>query len=468
MANSRKPRSAEAAACPLDEVVAAAVARDTKPGEIITVGLSGGVDSIVLLDILRRIAPHLGVGVRALHVNHGISPNAARWQRFCADHCRRRGIEFKAVKVQMAGRGSNLEAEARRARYGAFVQHGCAVIALAHHLDDQAETVLLHLLRGAGVRGLAAMPALRRVGPLREGGANAAMQQRLLRPLLHTTRDAILQHALRRKLRWVDDESNRNPRFARNYLRLHVLPMLERRFPGCKVNLSRAASHMQEAAAVLDEIGMLDCAFDGATSRLSVAALRRHTPARAVNAMRTFLAVCGEPPPSTARTAELLRQLTGSRPDACPEVVLSQGIVGRFRNWLEWRPRAPADVSRDWGQWHGEAKFLLGDEGALIAVKARGRGVSATRLRQAPVTVRRRRGGERIRLHADRPTRTLKNLLQEAAIPPWQRERLPLVFCGEQLVWVPRVGVASAFQARAGEVAWRFAWWTPAENQGGP
>jgi tRNA(Ile)-lysidine synthase len=453
MASSRKRRSAEPTAHPIDAAVAEALARHVRSGETVTVALSGGVDSVVLLDAVRRLAPPAGIRVRALHVNHALSPNAATWQRFCEQHCRRRGIAFEAVPVEVRGAGANVEAEARRVRYQVFATHGSEVVALAHSLDDQAETVLLNLLRGAGVRGLAAMPALRSYT-----ASARARGQRLLRPLLDCTRQQILEHASRRRLRWVEDESNANDRYTRNFLRRRVLPLIERRFPAAKANLARAAAHLQEAAAVLDSLAAADCAAAASNGRIKVEALKAMSRARAVNALRFFLAECGERPLDSVRTGEALRQLTEARRDAQPQVTVGRGVLARHQGWIEWRPHPSGDAMTSARPWRGESPIALGAAGTVLALRTRGEGVSAARLRGAEVTLRRRQGGERIRIDPLRPTRTLKNLLQEARIPPWERARMPLLYCGEQLVWVPGVGVAAEYRARAGEPAWRFHW----------
>jgi tRNA(Ile)-lysidine synthase len=162
-------------------------------GETVTVALSGGVDSIVLLDLVVAVSGPLALVVQCLHVNHGLSPNADLWESFCREHCRRLGLRFRAVRVQVAGGGSNVEAQARAARYRAFRDHGSSIVALGHNRDDQAETVLLRLLRGAGVFGLAGMPSARGLDAAHEASA-----QGLIRPLLQVSRADIQAYALDR------------------------------------------------------------------------------------------------------------------------------------------------------------------------------------------------------------------------------------------------------------------------------
>ncbi|MPZ42044.1 MAG: tRNA lysidine(34) synthetase TilS [Betaproteobacteria bacterium] len=464
MVSSRKAPSAESSgrleahvAAEMTAQVAAAMTAQVAPGAAtVTVGLSGGVDSVVLLALLRRIAPGLGFELRALHVNHGLSPHAADWERFCQTHCARRRVPFQAVRVRVPGEGSNIEAQARAARYRAFSECGSELIALAHHRDDQAETLLLNLVRGSGVHGLAGMPAVRSLDGAQD--AAHASRVRLIRPLLRIARSDLLRYARSQRLRWIEDESNRDARFTRNFLRLQVLPLLERRFPGTHETLARSAAHLRDAAALLDELAAADCAASGDGHRLDLQRLCALGAARGANALRHLLACHGEAPPSLARTREMLRQLTSARTDAQPAIDLERISVRRFRGWIELVALGPLEREREPLPWNGERSLRLADGAELIARPSRGNGISAARLHTAAVTIRRRRGGERVRIAHTGAMRTLKNLLQEAGVAPWVRARMPLVYCGERFAWAPFVGVAADFRAVAGERAWQFCW----------
>jgi tRNA(Ile)-lysidine synthase len=458
MASSRKAPSAEFTSR-LEAQVAAEMAAHVASGTTVTAGLSGGIDSIVLLALLRRIGPSLGFELRALHVNHGLSPHALDWERFCRAHCARRRVPFQAIRVRVAGERANVEAQARVARYRAFAQCGAELIALAHHRDDQAETLLLNLVRGSGVHGLAGMPPVRSLD-----GKQPASPVRLVRPLLGIARSDLARYAQARRLRWIEDESNRDARFARNFLRLEVLPLIERRFPGTRETLARSAAHLRDAAALLDELAAPDSAASGDGHRLEVQRLCALGDARAANALRHLLASRGEAPPSLARTREMLRQLTSARADAQPAIDLERFSVRRFRGWIELVALDRSCASEPL-PWNGERSVRLADGTELVAKLSRGQGISAARLRAAAVTIRRRRGGERIRVARTGATRTLKNLLQEAGVAPWVRARMPLVYCGERFAWAPFVGVSADFQAAAGERAWRFCWRAPETSE---
>ena len=464
MASSRKSSRSRS---DLATRVAAQVRTVIRPRDRLLVGLSGGVDSIVLLDALHRIARTLGFHLAALHVNHQLSPNAGRWSVFCRDWCRARGIPFRAVKVRVP-RGNSVEAAARAARYAAFAGAAADCVVLAHHQDDQAETVLLQLLRGAGVKGLAAMPLLRAEGrgPKVEGKTtrHSTLDTRhatpaILRPLLDVTRAEILEYARKRKLRWIEDESNQDIYFQRNYLRHEVLPVIARRFPAYRATLARAAQHLAEAARTLDEVAAADGAEWIESGSLAVDALRRLPAARARNLLRYFLAGHGLTMPGAGRLEEALRQALDAKQDARVLVELGNFTLRRHAGNLHLVRSGSAPPAHFEKRWRGEKEIALPELGGVLSLApARGSGISLARLGARPVTIRVRQGGERLQPDCRRPRRSLKNLLQEARLPPWQRERLPLLYCGEHLVWVAGIGVDCRFQAAGVEPAIRPVW----------
>ena len=456
MASSRKSsRSNTPGKADLAGRVAAQVAACVRPADRIVVGLSGGVDSVALLDSLQRCAGKLGFELSALHVNHQLSPNASRWTSFCRRLCRARGIPFHSVKVEVRRGGG--EAAARAARYAAFARNECDAIALAHHRDDQVETFLLQLLRGAGVKGLAAMPLLRKAEGRRQKAGPSLVTRHsspaIVRPLLDVTRGEILEYAKARKLKWIEDESNADVRYARNYLRHEVLPMVGRRFPAYLSTVARSIGHVAEAARLMDELAVADGRGRIKDGALAVEALRRLPDARARNLLRSFLADQGIAMPSAERLGEGLRQALSAKDDARVLVDLDGASLQRHDGYLHVvrAGKAPAGYSR---RWRGEKRLELEELGGVLTLaRATGTGISLARLRAGPVEIRLRRGGERLRPDCRRPRRSLKNLLQESNVPPWRRERLPLMFCGGKLVWAAGLGVDCDFQAKGGETA---------------
>ena len=443
--------------------VAAQLGQIVKPSSRLVVGLSGGVDSVVLLDCLRRAARKRRLRVSALHVDHRISPNSASWAAFCRRLCQEQGIPFECAKVSVV-RGDSLEAAARAARYAVYSRQQCDYVVLAHHRDDQVETFLLQLLRGAGVKGLAGMPLARmadggwRMAKGRPSVVSRQSSPVIVRPLLDVTRAEILEYARKRGLKWIEDESNRDIHFRRNFLRHEVLPVIERRFPGYRATVARAACHLAEAAGVLDEVAAADAAGQIADGSLAVQALRRLPRARARNLLRYFLDCRGVSMPGTERLEEALRQVLGAKGDAKVAIGLKGAELRRFagRIYVVHAVDVPAGFRR---RWRGERRVELPElGGALELERGTGRGIGAARLRGTAVTVRLRQGGERLRPDCRRPRRSLKNLLQEAGVAPWLRERLPLIYHGEKLVWVPGVGVDCAYQAQRGEAAFRPTW----------
>jgi len=426
-----------------------------RPGARVVVALSGGLDSMVLLDVLARAAVRRRFELRALHVNHQLSPHAARWAAFCRTECRAREVPLKVVRVQVPQRDS-LEGQARALRLAAFTNQRADWIATAHHADDQAETVLYRLLRGAGTRGLAGIPVVR---PLGSGGAGP----QLLRPLLAVPRATIADYARRRRLLWVEDESNTDTRHDRNFLRERVLPLIEERFPQARRTLARAAGLAAASTALQDGLARADAGLDAgaATDRLSVAALRVLAPARAENMLRWFIAGRGVPPPPAQRLAEALRQLTTARADARVNIAWGAVALRRYRGavyLLAARPPVRDFKARWTGTWR-QGFAALG--GTLTMTPARGEGLSKARLRGRRVEIRVRRGGETLRPAAGRAARSLKNLLQEAGVAPWARDAWPLLYVDGELAAAPGVLIDAAWRAGPGEPGLVPEWQSP-------
>lgn len=303
--------------------VGAFLAPRLRPGEPLWAGLSGGCDSVVLLHLLSR----LGLGnVSAIHVHHGLSPNADAWAEFCVTYCEQLGVPLtvRHVTVDLSS-GMGIEAAARAARYAAFAECSAGSLLLAQHRGDQAETVLFNLLRGTGVTGAAGMPVERGFGHLR-----------LLRPLLDVSRAEIEHHASTQGLSWINDESNADTALTRNFLRHEALTAISRRFPAAEASLAQAAGHFAEAAGLLDELASDDWQKVAEGDLARMAALRLLSLPRLKNLLRHRLRYLGWQVPVASRLDEFARQLRSAAPDRHPELVLPDGKMRVARGRLHW------------------------------------------------------------------------------------------------------------------------------------
>lgn len=444
MANTGKPAPA-----PLTDRLRSVLRAHVSAGARLCLGYSGGLDSTVLLHLLAAERGPLGLRLHALHVHHGLSPRAEDWQRHCEAVCLAWDVPLRVERVAVERGGKGLEAAARAARYAAYARQEADFIVLAHQLDDQAETVLLNLLRGSGARGLAAMPVCR---PLADAPAG------LLRPLLGVSRAELEDYARRHGLEWVADESNLDTGLARNRLRHAVMPPLGEGFPDYRQALARAAGHMAECSELLDDLARLDRGPAADDSSLDLSRLSCLSPARAANLLRYHLRRLGLDAPSAAALEALRRQLTDPARDTAPCWHQGGTILRAWRGRLYATGSGPeGTVSR---VWQGEEALEFAG-GRLGFRPATGQGLSLARLAGRRVTLRTRQGGERMKLEAARPRRTLKNLLRESAIPPWERSRLPLLFVDDELAWAAGVGLDPGYRALAGEAGLLMDWRPP-------
>ncbi|MEW5879352.1 MAG: tRNA lysidine(34) synthetase TilS [Pseudomonadota bacterium] len=405
------------------------------------VAYSGGRDSTVLLDLARRLRDARTPGWRklfAVHVHHGLLPQADDWAAHCERVCSEWRIPCDVRRANVARGSRGIEAAARDARYAALAaaarEHGARLVLTAHHLDDRIETFLLQWLRGAGVDGLAAMP------PSRAFGAGLT----LLRPLLDVSREQIDRYARARGLPFVEDPSNADTRLARNALRARVLPELEAIRGGFRRAAARSIELVADAADVLRDLASADLAAcaDGAPSgMLRLDRLAALAPARRALVVREWLAVAGLEAPSRARLGEIVDQALNARGDARLLVRIADREVRRHRGLLLLRPAAAPLRRHVPIRWQGEREIVVPEWGGVLRFEPTGeQGFDADWLRAAALEVRGRGGGERFKPHPTRPSKTLKRLFQEAGVAEFERASLPLVWRGDDLIYVAGLG----------------------------
>lgn len=397
------------------------------------------MDSVALLAALAEMPAPLPL--RAVHVNHHLHPNAAVWARHCRRLCRGLGVPLSLRHALIESRqGQSLEALAREARYrllGEALRPG-ELLLTAHHLDDQLETVLLQMLRGAGIAGLAAMPAIAAFG-----------RGWLGRPLLQLPRSTLESWAVSSGLEWVDDDTNSDERFDRNYLRRRVVPLLRARWPGVARTVSRSAAHLGEALGILAEVAERDLATLRRGDTLDGRLLAALPAARQRLALRAWLASRGAAPPDAA-TIERIRQLTDSvRHDAAPVLRWPGGELRRYRGCLHTMAPGAAGPLPDVASWSWRDRRRLEFGGGLGSLVLRPDPRGDIDLDRLPGTlaVRFRCGGERVVMRDGRGRQSLKELLRSAGVLPWMRGRVPLVYGPDSLLAVPGVCVANACSA---------------------
>ena len=422
----------------------------------VAVAYSGGRDSTALLHATAKAAAAQGIEVFALHVNHGLSTHADAWQAHAESQCGRwadRGWPVRFVALLIAARpakGESVEAWARQARYRALRQmatdHAVSLVLLAHHRRDQAETVLLQALRGAGIAGLAGMPQ----AVERDGVA-------WMRPWLDVPRERIDAYLRRHRLSFVDDDSNVDVRFARNRLRLEVWPALTAAFPQAEATLAESANWAQEAAACLNELAVLDMGSVADSAGLHLRAWIALSPPRRSNVLRAWLRNCSGHAASASLVARLMSELPGS---GAAQWAFSAGSLKRYRGVLRFvdaTPRdEPARAPESTLSIRRAGRYPLpGWGGCLEATRVDEGGVPLAWL--ARLELKRREGGEQFQAGIGRPPRSLKKQFQAAAVPNWQRDG-PLVYSGGQLVFVPGLGIDARVIALPGQAQVALHW----------
>ncbi len=415
------------------------------------VAYSGGLDSHVLLHALCSVKSQLGADVHALHVNHGISTEADRWASHCENTCATLKIEYTLLKFdEVCPDGESMEAWARKLRYQLMDNEISAegVLLTAHHQDDQAETLLLQMIRGSGVKGLASMPMIKKSGDLWHA-----------RPLLNTRSQQLLDYARGHGLQWIEDESNSNIAYDRNFLRRKILPVLQQRWPAVNRTLARAASHQADSLLLLDDLAEIDLqlCLEKHSGRLNTGQLSVLALARQANVVRYWLRHQHLPVPDTSRMQQVLDELLHAREDASPVVTWTGCEIRRYQSQLYASKPLPGHNASIQIDWTLDSPCQLGDS-QLSAKLGKSPGIKASVCPNHHLQVRYRQGGERIKLGEKRCSRELKKLFQEEGIPPWLRNRIPLLYADDVLVAVADLWIDVVACSGSNESAWQIHW----------
>ncbi|SFM49149.1 tRNA lysidine(34) synthetase TilS [Marinobacter zhejiangensis] len=408
------------------------------------VALSGGLDSIVLLHTVLHCLSGTQVRLRAVHINHQLQANAGDTEAFCRQLCQQLGVELVVERVAVSatdGPAAGLEAGARAARYEVFERllASGGTLLMAHHQDDQAETVLFRLVRGSGFGGLAGIPARRRLG-----------KGWLVRPFLAVPRCELKQWAETSGLAWVDDPSNQDQRFDRNFLRHAVMPLLKGRWPNLLVRIGRTSEGCREGAELAQTLAQLR--FDqlsGDAGELSLDGFKSLSLAEQKNLLRWWIAQSGFAVPERGDWAQVVSELVNAGADREPELAGAGFAIRRFQSALylvdeRTPPRGGIStlVPEQPLRWGGYRITLVRCAGADTQIPR--------------IQVGARQGGERLRAHPEGVSKPLKKWLQEKAVPPWERARLPLMSLDGELIGVGLIWLSPRFQGALPESGWRI------------
>ena len=411
------------------------------PAQRYWVAYSGGCDSTVLLHAMASLRQQRPLELHALHINHNLHAASPDWATHCRRVCESLAVPLTEIDVDArAAKGESPEAAARAARYRIFTEvlrNGDGLL-LAHHRDDQAETLLLQLLRGSGPRGLAAMPKHRPQGAGWLG-----------RPLLDFSRQYLCRYAQAEQLQWIDDPSNFDTDFDRNFLRQEVMPQLQQRWPAALTTLARSAEHQAEAAELLHQLAQADWQLTAGSqaNTLRIESLLRLSSERQRNVLRYWIdSINNVPLPDRQRLLRILTEVIPAAADAEPCVRWPGGQVRRYAGLLYVLAADPVSMASPL-HWDLSERLELGDSRVLQASAVSGEGLRTDLDKLGTITVRFRQGGEVCRPVGRGHQHSLKNLLQEWGVPPWERNRVPLLCVNQDIAAVVGYCICEPYQA---------------------
>jgi len=421
---------------------------DTKKPVVFDIGLSGGVDSMVLLHIISLLRNNIKLTINAIHINHALSKSSLDWVKFCEEQCEKLKINFISEEIDITkDLKMGIEGAARKKRYEVFKAYQKGDLVLAHHQDDQTETLLLQLFRGSGLKGLASMQQY-------------DTEKRIWRPFLKIKKETIEDFAKKHSIEFIVDESNEDLNFDRNFLRKKVLPLIKTRYPNISQTISRSASNIADGLNLNETIAKEDAQkfISDNQSVLSLCMLNEIPKERVVNLIRWWLGRNQQPMPNKKTMDELFRQIISAKKDSMINISVSplmsvRGYQDQIFLVAKGEKIHPYEVI-----WRGEDEINLPDNSRLLFKKKKVRETKLLKLEVGALRIQNRIGGERFKPKEKQPTRTLKYLLQSSRIPPWEREAIPLFFSEDQLVVVPNFGIHYDFQTQEGAIGWDIEW----------
>jgi len=410
------------------------------------VGFSGGLDSTVLLHLLSEIqkTQEFKFQLKAIHINHQLQKDADSWADFCQNFCDTTGIPLQILKVKVVDEKENgIEAAARKVRYAAFSENLAIndILLTAHHLDDQIETVFLHLLRGTGVEGAAAINSCSKV-----------RENYLLRPLLNFSREQLEEYAKKNQLQWIDDPSNFETHFNRNYLRNEVLPIIEKRWPAYRQTLQRFANNARSATTVLDDyisVDYLHC-LNSKNHTLKIDSLLKLAFEKRLMVIRYWIKNLNYSMPGEAQLTQIHSAILAEK-DANPLVEWGGAVVRRYRNEIFLLPRKASNFQDQEFLWNPKIEYYIKGLGVLKSQQMLGQGVCEKYIDEK-IKIVFRQGGEKCQPTGRKGRHSLKKLFQEYAVPAWQREQIPIIMIDDEIAGVVGYFYCTPFAAKKDEL----------------
>tara|TARA_B100001123_G_scaffold90903_5_gene104578 strand:+ start:4476 stop:5837 length:1362 start_codon:yes stop_codon:yes gene_type:complete len=417
------------------------------------VALSGGVDSVSLLYKLCELRTHYDLSIAALHVDHQIQPESEQWTKHCQAQCDELKVPLKTIKLNVQKSGHGQEAAARKARYDWFHSQitPADVLVIAHHMEDQIETVLLRLFRGSGLLGLGAMQEIRQFG-----------FGWMARPLLGVPKEDIIAYARRKDLRYIEDPSNFDLHIDRNFVRHEVLPLIRLRWPSVDQTIFRSSSHLKTIQSSLDKAVQADLKMFLCLSKptllgdygcIRIGDLIKLDQTRIVDVLRYWIRCEGLTLPSSGKMNELMRQIFGNGTIGRVGVRWKEAEFRAYRGFLYLLPVQPKLCNPATQHWQGVDALSIKEVGVALSVhRRRGSGIRASFIKNSSFILDWQHRTRVIRPSRSHHSRTIKNLFQESGIPSWERCRLPYVYLGDDLVCIPGLAVENAYAASGAEI----------------